>query len=73
MNNEPSYIIINLDGARINIRFRFGASLLTLVPKMTGSWRLAVCTLPIVNDVASSIPVNLMDMVNNSLPAQSAV
>ena len=47
MNNEPSYIIINLDGVRINIMLRSGASLLTLVPKMTGSWRLAECTSPI--------------------------
>ena len=51
MNNEPSYIIINLDGVRINIRLRFGASLLTLVPKMTGSWRLAECTSPIDRDL----------------------
>ena len=47
MNNEPSYIIINLDGVRINIRLRSGATLLPLVPKMTGSWRLAECTSPI--------------------------
>ena len=47
MNNEPSYIIINLDGVRINIMLRSGASLLTLVPKMTSSWRLAECTSPI--------------------------
>ena len=48
MNNEPSYIIINLDGVRINIRLRSGTTLLPLVPKMTGSWRLAECTSPIV-------------------------
>ena len=47
MNHEPSYIIINLDGVRINIRLRAGATLHPLVPKMTGSWRLAECTSPI--------------------------
>ena len=47
MNNELSYIIINLDGVRINITLRSGASLLTLVPKMTGSWRLTECTSPV--------------------------
>ena len=38
---------MNLDGVRINIRLRSGATLLPLVPKMTGSWRLAECTSPI--------------------------
>ena len=47
MNNEPSYIIINLDGVRINKRLRSGVTLLPLVPKMTGSWRVAECTSPI--------------------------
>ena len=48
MNNEPSYIIINLDGVRINIRLRSGATLFPLVPKITGSWRLADSTSPIM-------------------------
>ena len=48
MNNEPIYIIINIDGVRINIRLQSGATLLPLDPKMTGSWRLAECTSPIV-------------------------
>ena len=47
MNNETSYIIINLDDVRIDIRLRSGATLLPLVPKMTGSWRLAECRSPI--------------------------
>ena len=50
MNNEPIYIIINLDGVRINIRLQSGATLLPLVPKMTGSWRLAKCTSPIMTN-----------------------
>ena len=49
MNNEPSYIIIDLNGVRINIRLRSVATLPPLVPKMTGSWRLAECTSPIVS------------------------
>ena len=50
MNNEPSYIIINLDGVRINVGLRSGATLLPLVSQMTGSWRLTECTSPIHDD-----------------------
>ena len=60
MNNEPSYIIINLDGVRLNIRLR---SLLPLVPKMPGSWCLAECTSPIhsrLSCIQNSNPVTAL-------------
>ena len=56
MNNKPSYIIINLDGVRINIRLGSGATLLPLVPKMIGSWRLAECTSPIIFIIILRVP-----------------
>ena len=72
MNNEPSYIMINLDGVRINIRLRSGVTLLSLVPKMTGSWSHAEYTSPIVrglnvtNDAAER-GVALIQSFNRSI------
>ena len=64
MNNEPIYIIINLDGVRIKIRLQSGATLLPLVPKMTGSWRLAKCTSPVAHKTpTNSVAVTLDGVV----------
>ena len=54
--------MINLDGVRINIMLRSGASLLTLVPKMTGSWRLAECTSPIGRELLPELSDDLPNL-----------